>query len=387
MSKRKICVMTGTRAEYGLLYWLMKEIQADDALELQLIVTGMHLSPEFGSTYQTIEKDGFIIDEKIEMLLSSDTPVGITKSIGLGVIGFADALQRLQPDIMVLLGDRYEALAAAQAAMVANIPIAHLHGGEVTEGVIDESIRHSITKMSEIHFTSTPEYRNRVIQLGEQPSCVYEMGAPGIDNILRMKFMGQSELEQSIDFSLGKHFFLVTYHPVTLKMDQIEKCMQQLLDALNQFPDVKVLFTKANSDAGGRYINRMIDIYTEKNPKRVYSIVSLGQCRYLSAMKLCTAVVGNSSSGILEAPVLKKPTVNIGDRQKGRERTISVLDCKEETMDIVATIKRAMSAEFQEHIKQMHIAHADGKIAVRMKEVLKKIDLTGICQKHFYDVK
>lgn len=387
MKKRKICVVTGTRAEYGLLYWLMKEIQADDALDLQIIATGMHLSPEFGLTYQTIEQDGFFIDEKVEMLLSSDTPVGITKSIGLGVIGFADALQRLQPDIMVLLGDRYEALAAAQAAMIARIPIAHIHGGEVTEGVVDEAIRHSITKMSQLHFTSAPKYRKRVIQLGEQPEHVYETGAPGIDNILRMRFMDQTELEHSIGFSLGDRFFLVTYHPVTLGKDQVEKCMQELLAALDQFPDIKVLFTKANSDAGGRCINRMIDAYAAKNPKRVYSIVSLGQCRYLSAMKLCEAVIGNSSSGILEAPVLKKPTVNIGDRQKGRERFISVLDCQENVLDIAAAIQRAMSDEFKVYLGQMEIAHADGKIAVRMKEILKQVNLQGICQKHFYDLK
>ena len=386
INKRKICIVTGTRAEYGLLYWLMREIQDDEALELQLIVTGMHLSPEFGLTYQTIEKDGFKIDEKVEMLLSSDTPVGITKSIGLGVIGFADALDRLKPDIMVLLGDRYEALAAAQAAMVANIPIAHIHGGETTEGAIDEAIRHSITKMSQIHFVSAEPYRKRVIQLGEQPDRVYNFGAPGTDNIVKMKLMDLDELENSIDFKLGEKFFLVTYHPVTMHLNSAEKAMQNLLDALDKFQDYKILFTKPNSDTGGRIISKMIDDYTQNNPERVFSATSLGQLRYLSAMKLCSAVIGNSSSGIIEAPVFRKPTVNIGERQSGRLRMLSIVDCSEKQEFIERSIIEVISEKFMQKLKDTDFAENDGNISRRIKNILKNVELSNICKKQFYDL-
>ncbi len=386
LNKRKICIVTGTRAEYGLLYWLMREIQDDEALELQLIVTGMHLSPEFGLTYQTIEKDGFKIDEKVEMLLSSDTPVGITKSIGLGVIGFADALDRLKPDIMVLLGDRYEALAAAQAAMVANIPIAHIHGGETTEGAIDEAIRHSITKMSQIHFVSAEPYRKRVIQLGEQPDRVYNFGAPGTDNIVKMKLMDLDELENSIDFKLGEKFFLVTYHPVTMHLNSAEKAMQNLLDALDKFQDYKILFTKPNSDTGGRIISKMIDDYTQNNPERVFSTTSLGQLRYLSAMKLCSAVIGNSSSGIIEAPVFRKPTVNIGERQAGRLRMPSIVDCSENQEAIETSILEVISVKFMQRLNAMDFTENDGNISRKIKGVLKNLELGNMCQKKFYDL-
>ena len=320
MNKRKICVVTGTRAEYGLLCPLMKEIQIDDALELQIIATGAHLSPEFGLTYKVIEKDGFTIDEKVEMLLSSDTPVAVTKSMGVALIGFADALARLSPDIVVLLGDRYEILAVAEAAMVANIPIAHIHGGEITEGAIDDSVRHAITKMAHLHFVAAPEYRDRVIQMGENPAHVFEVGAIGIDNIVNMTLMSQGELEESLQFPLGEKFFLVTYHPVTVANARRSDALGNLFDALDAFPDYRVLITKSNSDAGGREINRRLDEYAALRKDRVSCYTSLGQLRYLSAMKYASAVIGNSSSGLLEAPILKTPTVNIGDRQKGRLR-------------------------------------------------------------------
>src|SRR6185369_7739587 len=254
---RKICVVTGTRAEYGLFYWLMKEIQADTDLQLQIIVTGMHLSPEFGLTYRTIEEDSFTIDAKVEMLLSSDTPVGIAKSIGLGVIGFADALEHLRPDVMVVLGDRYEILAATQAALVASIPVAHIHGGETTEGAIDESIRHAITKMAHLHFTAAEAYRSRVIQLGEYPETVFNVGALGVENIKRLKLLDKFQLEQSIDFELSATSFLVTYHPATLGATPPHVAMQALLDALDHFPETKIVFTKPNSDTDGRFLGEM----------------------------------------------------------------------------------------------------------------------------------
>lgn len=387
MTKRKICVVTGTRAEYGLLYWLMKEIQADDELELQIIATGQHLSPEFGLTYKNIEADGFAINAKVEMLLSSDSPVGIAKSVGLGTIGFADALARLQPDIMVLLGDRFEALAAAQTAMILRIPIAHIHGGETTEGAIDEAIRHSITKMAQIHFVSEPEYRDRVIQLGENPESVFEVGAAGIDNIVRLKLLSLQDLEKQINFSLDKKFFLVTYHPETLTGKSPVEDLKTLFAVFDEFPEYKLIFTQANSDAGGRIINEQIEAYAKNNKERVLLVKSLGQLRYLSAMKLCAAVVGNSSSGLLEAPVFHVPTINIGDRQKGRKRYPSVIDCNEDKQQLLSAIQSLRDSKFLQKIQSMEIPHTDGKIAVTMKDMLKQAELSNICQKKFYDLK
>jgi UDP-N-acetyl-D-glucosamine 2-epimerase, UDP-hydrolysing len=386
MTKRKICVVTGTRAEYGLLYWIMKEVQQDKTLDLQLIVTGMHLSPEFGLTYQTIEKDGFTINKKVEMLLSSDTAVGVTKSIGLGVIGFADALEQLKPDIMLVLGDRYELLAAVQAALVANIVIAHIHGGETTEGVIDEGIRHAITKMSQIHFTASELYRKRVIQMGEQPSRVFDFGAPGLDNITRLDLWNRKVLEQSIGFDLTDKFFLVTYHPVTVEFGLSERAMNNLFEALDAYDDYKILITKPNADTGGRIIGKMIDNYRNENPSRVCVHTSLGQVRYLSAMNYCAAVVGNSSSGLIEAPVLKKATVNIGDRQLGRLKAESVIDCTNEVESIKKAIEKAVSDDFKECLLQVKSLYGFGEASIQIKNILKTISLKGIMKKKFYDI-
>ncbi|MDK2820353.1 MAG: hypothetical protein PWP31_318 [Clostridia bacterium] len=383
---RKICIVTGTRAEYGLLYWLMKEVQADDELELQVIATGMHLSPEFGLTYKLIEQDGFRIDEKVEMLLSSDTPVGITKSIGLATIGFADALARLKPDIIVLLGDRYEILAAAQAAMVARIPIAHIHGGETTEGVIDEAIRHSVTKMSQLHFVSAEPYKKRVIQLGENPERVYNFGAIGLDNITYLSLLDRNNFEQSIGFKLGEKNFMVTYHPVTLKKNNTKRAMLAIFNALDKFPEAKIIFTKTNSDTEGRIINQMIEEYAAKRNERVKVFTSLGQLRYLSALKHVDVVIGNSSSGLIEAPFFKKPTVNIGERQRGRLKASSVIDCKENTEEIVAAINRALSPEFQQLLSDLDLPYGKGNVSYKIKECLKNIDLTNILMKKFYDI-
>jgi len=381
---RKICVVTGTRAEYGLLYWLMKEIQADCDLQLQLVVTGMHLSPEFGLTYRTIEADGFSIDAKVEMLLSSDTPAGIAKSIGLGVIGFADALERLKPEVIVVLGDRYEILAAAQAALVARVPVAHIHGGETTEGAIDESIRHAITKMSQLHFVAAERYRTRVIQLGEHPDRVFNVGALGIENISRLQLLDKSQMEQSINFELGASCFMVTYHPATLGATSSQCAMQALLDALDHFPEARIIITKPNSDTDGRVLGEMIDEYALHNKERVVVFTSMGQLRYLSALRHVDAVIGNSSSGIIEAPSCHTPTVNIGDRQSGRLRASSIVDCQETTESIVAAINEVISPSFREKAGQAVSVYGDGDSASQIKNHLKQAKLSTT--KCFYDL-
>jgi len=384
--KRKICVVTGSRAEYGLLYWLMKEIQDDSALELQVIVTGMHLSPEFGLTWKQVERDGFIIHRKVEMLLSSDTPVGISKSIGLGVIGFADALEYLQPDLLVVLGDRFEIFAACQAAMVHRIPIAHIHGGEITEGAVDDAIRHAITKMSHLHFTATESYRQRVIQLGEQPQRVFNAGAPGLDNIFRLQLLDKPQLEQAIGFKLGKRNLLVTFHPVTLENATAASQFGNLLKALDCFDDSHIIFTLPNADADGRVIIGMIEQYRQRFPERIASFVSLGSLRYLSALKYMDAVVGNSSSGLIEAPAFKIGTINIGDRQKGRLCADSVIHCEPEVDAIVQAFNRLFSEKFQESLKTVENPYGNSGASAEIKELLKSQSLDGLLKKSFYDL-
>lgn len=377
---RKIAVFTGTRAEYGLLYWLLKDIQADSTLELQLLVSAMHLSPEFGMTYQQIETDGFFITEKVEMLLSSDSAVGTAKSIGLGVIGFADALARMQPDVLVILGDRFEALAVAQAAMILRIPIVHIHGGEITEGAYDDAIRHAITKLSLLHFTSTETHRNRVIQLGESPYRVHNVGAVGLDHLQRSDLMPISTLADSLNFKLEQPYILVTYHPVTLASEPAKESFLNLLAALDQFPELQIILTYPNSDDGGRVIIPVLEAYAKEQPKRVLAIPSLGQLRYLSAVKHAVAVVGNSSSGIIEVPSFKIPTINIGERQRGRLAASSVFSCKVDTDSIVSTLRSALNADLSQVINPYGKGNASGAIL----EHLKAAKLTEI--KTFYDI-
>lgn len=383
--KRKICVVTGTRAEYGLLYWLMQEIKQDNDLELQLVVTGMHLSPEFGLTYKEIVKD-FKIDKKIEMLLSSDTAVGISKSMGLAQISFAEAFDELQPDILLLLGDRYEILSAASSAMVAKIPIAHLHGGETTEGAFDEAIRHSITKMSHLHFTATEEYKNRVIQLGEQPNRVFNVGGVGIENIQRLSLLSKDEFEKSIDFTLNKKNILVTFHPVTLEHTSVAKQFQNLLNTIDGLNNTHILFTKANSDTNGRVINSMIDNYVQNNSDKAIGFTSLGQLRYLSAMQYVDCVVGNSSSGLIEAPSFKIGTLNIGDRQKGRVMAQSVISCLPIQADIEAAFNKLYSPEFTKILSNVNNPYDNGNTSKKIKKIIKNTNLDGILKKSFYDV-
>ncbi|MDH5896554.1 UDP-N-acetylglucosamine 2-epimerase [Vibrio splendidus] len=381
---QKVAVFTGTRAEYGLLFWLLKDIQSDPDLTLQLLVSGMHLSPEFGETYQQIEKDGFKIDEKIEILLSSDSAVGTAKSMGLGVLGFSDSLARLQPDVLVILGDRFEALAAAQTAMILRIPIVHLHGGEITEGAYDDAIRHAITKLSYLHGTSTDEYRQRVIQLGEAPERVRNVGAIGLDHLKRADFMSLGELGESLNFSLTKPFFLVTYHPVTLGNEAPEEAFQALLDALNCFPEHQVILTYPNADDGGRRIIPMLEAYAASQPDRVLAIPSLGQVRYLSAVKYAAAVIGNSSSGIIEVPAFDVPTVNIGSRQKGRLAAKSVLHCEANRADIERAIRSANEREYKETAEEIENPYGQGNTSEKVIEMIKTLDFNPC--KTFHDL-
>lgn len=385
---KKICVVTGTRAEYGLFRPLIKRIKEDDELQLQLIVTGMHLSPEFGLTYKEIEEDGFIIDEKVEMLLSSDTPVGISKSIGLAMIGFTDAFERLKPDMVVVLGDRYEIFAAASTAMISRIPIAHIHGGETTEGLIDEAIRHSITKMSYLHFTSTEEYRQRVIQLGEEPNRIFNVGAIGIESIKKLKLLKKDALENSINFKFGLKNALVTFHPVTLEDGTSKEQFQELLNALDRFSDLKIIFTKSNSDTNGRIINSMIDEYVEKNKQKAIAFTSMGQLRYLSAMKYVDLVIGNSSSGIIEAPSFNVPTINIGDRQKGRIQGETIIDCATVENEIYKAIKLGLSDDFKQTIKSVINPYGEGNTSYLIVQRIKQsffLDSINI-KKKFFDL-
>lgn len=385
MTKRKVCVVTGTRADYGLLYWLIKEVKVDPNLELQIIATGMHLSPEFGLTYKEIEKD-FKIDKKIEMLLSSDTAVGISKSIGIAQISFAEAYQDLAPDIIVVLGDRYEILSAVIAGMVSRIPIAHLHGGESSEGNIDESIRHCITKMSQLHFTATEVYKNKVIQLGEKPKRVYNVGGLGIENIKKLTLLNKKEFEKSLNFKLNKRNIIVTFHPVTLEKNTSKSQFQELLDAVDNLENTNIIFTKANSDNDGRVINNMIDQYVKKNIHKSIEFTSLGQLRYLSALKHVDAIVGNSSSGLTEAPSFKIGTINIGDRQKGRIKSDTVIDCLPKKASIKTAFSYLYSNKFQLILKKSKNLYDNGCASKKIVKVLKKIELNNILKKNFFDI-
>jgi len=382
---RKICVITGTRADYGLLYWLMKEIDVDKDLELQIIVTGMHLSEEFGNTYQQIEKDSFIIDQKVDISLTSDTEMSISKSIGIGMIGFSNAFNLLQPDLIVVLGDRFEIFSAVSAAMIARIPTAHLHGGEVTEGVIDEPIRHSITKMSHLHFTATNEYRNRVIQLGERPDTVFNVGGLGIDNINKLKLLNKDVFEKVIGFKLGEKNILVTFHPVTLEDSTAEIQFKELLDSVDELQNTKIIFTKANSDTGGRIINNMIDNYVA-NHNNAIAFKSMGQLNYLSALQFVDVVVGNSSSGLLEAPSFNIGTIDIGDRQKGRIKADSIISCSPSKESINRAFYKSYSEEFQDIVNNTKNPYGDGSASKIIFDTIKNFNLDNIIKKTFYDL-
>ena len=383
---RKVCLVTGTRAEFGLLRWLMGEIQSHPQLELQVIATGMHLSPEFGSTYREIEEAGFEIDARVEMLLSSDTSTAVTKSMGLGVIGFADAFERLAPDIVVVLGDRFEIFAATSAAMIAGVPVAHLHGGETTEGAFDEAIRHSITKMSHLHYVAADEYRQRVIQLGEHPDRVFNFGGMGIDAIRRIKLLSREELERSLELSFGEKSLLVTFHPVTLEGGASSAAqMGELLAALEGLDDTTLIFTMPNADTGGRELSAMVREFAQGHPNaKVY--MSLGQLRYFSCLAQIDGVVGNSSSGLAEAPSFKIGTVNIGDRQKGRLKANSVIDCEPNQKAIEAALEQLYSAEFQASLAAVSNPYGNGGASKAIVKALAEYPLENIRKKQFYNL-
>lgn len=382
---RKICVITGTRAEYGLLRWVMQGIKDDPELTLQIIATGMHLSPEFGLTYREIEKDGFQIDRKVEMLTSSDTPVGIAKSMGLGLIGCADALNELKPDLIVALGDRFEIFAAVSAALVARIPVAHLHGGETTEGAFDEALRHSISKMSHLHFVAAEEYRQRVIQLGEQPERVFLVGGLGIDSIKRMKLLDRAELKTSLHFKFGQKNLLITFHPVTLEMSTASNQMDELLAALAALNDTQLIFTMPNADTEGRALIRMVEQFVAQHSNaRAYT--SLGQLRYLSCIAQVDGVVGNSSSGLVEVPSFKKGTINIGDRQLGRLHATSVINCEPNRQSIEAALAKLYSPGFQSSLSQVRNPYGVGGASEKVVKTIKHFEIDGIAKKCFYDL-
>ena len=382
---RKICVVTGSRAEYGLLKGIINGIENSKKLKLQLIVTGMHLSPEFGLTYQEIEKDEIKIDEKVEMLLSSDTSNGITKSIGLGLIGFADKLDKLKPNLMLILGDRFEIFSASIAAMIAKIPIAHIHGGESTVGAFDESIRHSITKMSHLHFVSTKNYQQRVIQLGEKPQNVFNVGAPGIDNIINLKMLKRSELEKSLNMKLNKKNLLVTFHPVTLEESTSKEQMKQLLGALSELKNTKIVFTMPNADNNSRILFKLIEDFVDR-----YSFskafISLGQLNYLSCIKHFDGVIGNSSSGIIEVPSFKKGTINIGDRQRGRIKASSVIDCSPDKESILNALELLYSKKFKSKLNNVVNPYGVGGVSEKIIKILEKFSLNNILKKQFHDL-
>ncbi len=384
---KKICVVTATRAEYGLLKPLLDKLLKVEEFDIRIVATGMHLSPEFGLTYKEIEANGMKIDRKIEMQLSSDSTVAMSKTMGLTMIGFADYFEESRPDYVILFGDRYEALAVAATAMCMQIPIIHLGGGETTEGAIDESIRHAISKMAYLHFATTEAYRNRIIQMGEHPDRVFNVGGLGVENIKTCQLLSKNELEESIGLKLDKPYAVVTFHPVTLEKNSAGNQAKELMKACEKYPDMIFLFTKANSDAMGRIINEMFTAFVGKHENmRIFD--SLGMERYLSAVKYAEFVLGNSSSGIMEVPSFGIPTVNIGDRQRGRMRADSIIDCPPEKKAIVSAMDKALSKEFKSHCKKTHNPYEGKDPSGEMVRIIRKfaqgnqIDL----KKQFYNM-
>lgn len=384
---KKIAIATGTRAEYGLLKPLIKALHHHEDFELQLIATAMHLSPEFGHTIDEIINDEIPVVKKVECLLSSDSSVGVSKSIAIAVAGFADAFEDLQPDLLMVLGDRTEILAAVIAATTANIPIAHIHGGETTEGAYDEGIRHAITKFSHLHFTAADEYKQRVIQLGEQPNTVQNVGAIGLDSIKNLPLLNKQAFEQSIDCKLQEKSLLITYHPVTLESESPKQAFQNLLNALDKLKGTTLIFTHANSDKMGREINNMIQTYVAANSDKAVAFQSLGQLRYLSALQHVSAVVGNSSSGILEVPFFNTPTINMGSRQKGRLAMQSVIQTEETEQAIQQALQKAFSSEFLQAIKNQEQLFGDGTATQKIMHCLEGLEFPLALQKTFYDIR
>ena len=383
--KRKICVVSTSRADYGLLFWLLKEIEKSRFLELSLVLSGSHLEERLGLTYKEIERD-FKHFYKVPLGLENDDETALCLAFSAGVAGFSKVLEQIKPDIMVLLGDRYEMLSAGIAGMLRAVPLAHIHGGESTQGAIDEGIRHALTKMSHIHFCATSLYKKRIIQLGENPAMVYNVGGLGVENIKRLELLSKKDFENSIGFKLGKKNILVTFHPQTIEKKSASKQFSQILNALDSLKDTHFIFTGANADNGGKIINEMAQSYCLKNQEKAIFVMSLGQLRYLSAIKHADIVLGNSSSGISEAPSLKKATINIGNRQKGRIKAPSIIDVKCDKSAILKAIKKAYSKDFQAKLKSVKNPYGSGFASKKIIKVLENIKLNGILQKKFYDL-
>ncbi len=383
---RRICVFSGGRAEYGLLKPLLDELKDCSDVELKILVSGTHLSREFGLTYKEIERDGFICDEKVEMILSSDTSISVCKSMGLGMIGFSEALTRIKPDLLVILGDRFESMAVATTAVICRIPIAHIQGGEKTLGAFDEYIRHSITKMSFLHFVTTNEYFDRVVQLGEHPDRVFNFGAINVDAMKKVRILTKVKLEKAIGFSLGERSLLVTYHPVTLENGTAEESFMQILEAIRSFDNLRVVFTKTNADTEGRVINKLIDQYVDDNQNNAISFTSMGQLHYINALRYVSAVAGNSSSGIIETPTFKVPTVNIGDREKGRVIADNVINCDQNVKSIREALTTVLSIQFKKSLHKMSNPYEQGSTAKKISCILQDHKIPKTTKKEFYDV-
>ena len=385
MKKKRVCIFTGGRAEYGILRPLLTEIKKNKCLELKLVVSGMHMSREFGLTYKIIEKDGFKCDEKIEMILSSDTPVAVSKSVGLGLISFSEAFNRIKPDILILLGDRFETFSAATAAMISRIPIAHIQGGEMTYGAIDDHFRHAITKMSQLHFVTNNDYKKRVIQLGEHPRNIFNVGALNVDSMKKVKVLKKSEVEKRIKISLQKKTILVTFHPITLEKETAENYFKNVIEALDDFRECNIIFTKTNADTEGRIINSLIDEYIIYN-KNAVSFISMGQELYISSLRYVDLVLGNSSSGIIETPTFKVPTVNIGDREKGRIMAKNIINCNYTKTDIKKAISKGLSLDFKKKIKYMKSPYDNGETAKKICKIMQNYKIPNNTKKEFYNL-
>lgn len=384
--KRKVCVFTGSRAEYGLLKPIMERLRDDPHCQLSVIASAAHLSPEFGETRLEIEADGFRLDATPEVLSSSDTAVGACTAVGLGFIRYADALTRIAPDILVVLGDRYETFAAAAASLILNIPVAHIHGGEVTRGAVDDSLRHAVTKMSHLHFTAAAPYHHRVIRMGEDPARVFDVGAPGVERLLATRLMARDELSRYLGFSLGTAYALATFHPPTAGWEDPAAQCAEMLAAFDRFPHLRLVITKANSDPGGRAVNALLEAFAKERHERVLVRTGLGRVGYASAMRHAAVVVGNSSSGIIEAPSLGVPVVNIGDRQEGRVRAASVIDCPAEREAVAAALGRALSPDFVALAASAVNPYEKPDTAARIAAVLKTFPLGGLLKKSFHDL-
>lgn len=383
---RRICVVTGSRAEYGLLYWLMREIAADPALRLQVLVAGSHLLPRHGHTVDQIEQDGFAVDARVPIDLEDDSPAAMARAVGSAVTCFADALESLAPDIVVVLGDRFEILAVAEAALLMRIPLAHIHGGEITEGMLDDAIRHAVTKMANVHFAAANDYARRIVQMGEAPERVFCVGAPGFDHLRRTPMLKRGEIERRLDFPLaGGPVLLVTYHPTTMGSEH-GWVADQLVQALRNYPTARIVVTGTNADPGNRAMRERLEVFARDESSHVLMRESLGQQTYLSLMRLADAVVGNSSSGLIEAPALRVPTVNIGSRQDGRLKAASVVDCTEDAPAIVAAIERALDPGFRALLPDELSLYGSGDAARTIRDVLRELPLEHLLKKRFHDL-